>query len=93
MPSKLLITAADYAHHIDTSEFFGIKSTGTVDGSEVLGRLRRERDDRFVARNLSYINKIPAHHKIEGRASFIGPGHLLVDQEVEVKAKKTRTAK
>ena len=88
MPSKLLITAADYAHHIDTSEFFGITSTGTVNGGEVLGRLRRERDHRFVARNLEYVNKIPAHHKIEGRARFIGPGHLLVDQKAEVKAKK-----
>lgn len=88
MPSKLLITAAEYAHHIETSSFFGINTTGTVDGQKVLERLRRERDHRFVARNLSYVEKIPAHHKIEGRATFIGPGHLLVGQDTEVRAKK-----
>ncbi|NVK44020.1 MAG: dihydrolipoyl dehydrogenase [Oceanospirillaceae bacterium] len=88
MPSKLLITAAEYAHHIDTSEFFGVKSQGVVDGSKVLERLRRERDHRFVARNLQYVENIPAHHKIEGRARFIAPGHLIVGEDTEVKAKK-----
>ncbi|EAZ99737.1 FAD-dependent oxidoreductase [Marinobacter sp. ELB17] len=88
MPSKLLITAADYAHHIDASEFFGVKTGGTVDGPKVLERLRRERTDRFVARNLSYVARIPAHHKIEGRARVIGPGHLIVGEDIEVKAKK-----
>jgi dihydrolipoamide dehydrogenase len=88
MPSKLLITAADYAHHIDASEFFGVKTGGTVDGPKVMERLRRERTDRFVARNLSYVARIPAHHKIEGRARFIGPGHLIVGEDIEVKAKK-----
>lgn len=88
MPSKLLITASDYAHHIETSEFFGVKTTGTVDGKAVLERVRRERDHRFVARNLTYVDKIPAHHKLEGRAQFIGPGRLLVGDDVEVRAKK-----
>ncbi|MBV1787150.1 dihydrolipoyl dehydrogenase [Marinobacterium sp. D7] len=88
MPSKLLITAADHAHDIETSEFFGIESTGTVNGRKVLERMRRERDHRFVARNLQYVEKIPAHHKIEGRARFIAPGHLIVGDGVEVKAKK-----
>lgn len=88
MPSKLLITAADHAHDIDTSEFFGVKSQGAVDGRKVLERLRRERDHRFVARNLQYVDNIPAHRKIEGRARFIAPGHLLVGEEIEVKAKK-----
>lgn len=88
MPSKLLITAAEYAHHIDNSEFFGVKSAGVVDGRKVMERLRRERDHRFVARNLEYVEKIPAHRKIEGRARFIAPGHLLVDDKIEVKADK-----
>ncbi|GGO81764.1 dihydrolipoyl dehydrogenase [Marinobacterium nitratireducens] len=88
MPSKLLITAAEHAHHIETSEFFGVNSQGSVDGGKVLERLRRERDHRFVARNLEYVEKIPEHQKIEGRARFIAPGHLRVGEDVEVKAKK-----
>ncbi|WP_181870068.1 dihydrolipoyl dehydrogenase [Halomonas sp. DQ26W] len=88
MPSKLLITAADYAHHLYTSEFFGVPASGRVDGRKVLERLRRERDQRFVANNLRYVNKIPAHHKLEGRARFIAPGQLRVGESVEVNAKK-----
>lgn len=88
MPSKLLITAADSAHHLTASGFFGVESSGRVDGRRVLERLRRERDQRFVARNLTYVDKIPARHKLEGRARFIAPGRLKVGDEVEVKAKK-----
>ncbi|MFY0989766.1 dihydrolipoyl dehydrogenase [Halomonas sp. C05BenzN] len=88
MPSKLMITAADYAHHLNTSEFFGVTATGRVDGRKVFERLRRERDNRFVANNLRYVDKIPAHHKLEGRARFIGPGRLRVGESVEVNAKK-----
>ncbi|MCE8017722.1 dihydrolipoyl dehydrogenase [Halomonas sp. MCCC 1A17488] len=88
MPSKLLITAADYAYHLNTSDFFGVPASGRVDGPKVLERLRRERDHRFVARNLSYVDKIPAHHKLEGRARFVGPGRLRVDESIEVNAKK-----
>ncbi|MBB3184994.1 pyruvate/2-oxoglutarate dehydrogenase complex dihydrolipoamide dehydrogenase (E3) component [Halomonas fontilapidosi] len=88
MPSKLMITAADYAHHLTTSEFFGVTATGRVDGRKVFERLRRERDNRFVANNLRYVDKIPAHHKLEGRARFIGPGRLRVDESVEVNAKR-----
>ncbi|WP_416138003.1 dihydrolipoyl dehydrogenase [Halomonas sp. HK25] len=88
MPSKLMITAADYAHHLNNSEFFGVTASGRVDGRKVFERLRRERDNRFVARNLDYVAKIPAHHKLEGRARFIGPGRLRVGESVEVNAKK-----
>ncbi|WP_185827530.1 dihydrolipoyl dehydrogenase [Halomonas nitroreducens] len=88
MPSKLLITAADHAHHLQTSDFFGVPASGRVEGRKVLERLRRERDDRFVARNLGYVDKIPAHHKLEGRARFIGPGRLMVGEGIEVNAKK-----
>lgn len=88
MPSKLLITAADYAHHLHTSDCFGVPASGQVDGRRVLERLRRERDHRFVARNLGYVDKIPAHHKLEGRARFIGLGRLMVGESVEVRAEK-----
>ncbi|MFC4973899.1 dihydrolipoyl dehydrogenase [Halomonas beimenensis] len=88
MPSKLLITAADYAHHLQTSDFFGVPASGHVEGRQVLERLRRERDHRFVARNLGYVDKIPARHKLEGRARFVGPGRLMVGESVEVRAEK-----
>ncbi|MDZ7853213.1 MAG: FAD-dependent oxidoreductase [Halomonas sp.] len=87
MPSKLLITA-DHAHHLATSEFFGVSASGSVDGRKVLERLRRERDHRFVANNLRYVDKIPAHHKLEGRARFIAPGRLRVGESVEVRAQR-----
>lgn len=61
---------------------------GSMDGQKVMERLRRERDHRFVARNLSYVEKIPAHHKIEGRATFIGPDHLMVGEDIDVRARK-----
>ncbi|MDR5866181.1 dihydrolipoyl dehydrogenase [Halomonas koreensis] len=88
MPSKLLITAADHAHDLHTSDFFGVPASGQVEGRRVLERLRRERDHRFVARNLDYVDKIPAHHKLEGRARFVGPGRLRVGESVEVTAEK-----
>ena len=88
MPSKLLITAAEHAHAATTSDFFGIKTEVQVDGPAVLKRLRRERDERFVGRNLSYVAKIPAEHKVEGRAKFIAPGKLLVDEHTEIHAEK-----
>ncbi|CAM3315286.1 dihydrolipoyl dehydrogenase [Halomonas lysinitropha] len=88
MPSKLLITAADHAHHLANSEFFGVSASGRVDGRKVLERLRRERDHRFVANNLRYVDKIPAHHKLEGRARFIAPGRLRVGESVEVRAQR-----
>ncbi|MCW4151215.1 dihydrolipoyl dehydrogenase [Halomonas sp. 18H] len=88
MPSKLLITAADHAHDLSHSDFFGVPASGRVDGRRVLERLRRERDERFVANNLRYVEKIPAHHKLEGRARFVAPKRLMVDDAVEVRAEK-----
>jgi hypothetical protein len=83
MPSKLLITAADYAHHIDASGVFGVKTGGTVDGSKVLERLRQEQTDRLVVHNFSYVARIPAHHTIEGQARFIQPGHTSTIRRIK----------
>ncbi|MCA9644982.1 MAG: FAD-dependent oxidoreductase, partial [Myxococcales bacterium] len=49
MPSKLLIAAAEAAHHAGRAEAFGV-SVGRVevDGRRVMERVRRERD-RFVS--------------------------------------------
>ena len=48
MPSKLLIAAADAAHHVADADGFGIRVGGyQVDDRAVLERVRAERD-RFV---------------------------------------------
>jgi glycine cleavage system aminomethyltransferase T len=83
MPSKLLITAADYAHHIDASGFFGVRTRGTIEGPKTLERLHQEQTDRFVAHNLSYAARIPAHHTIEGQARSIQPGHTSTIRRIE----------
>ena len=88
MPSKLLITAAEQAHQAATGDFFGVPTRVEVDGRAVLERLRRDRDERFVGRNLSYVAKIPSEHKIEGRARFVAPGRLQVDDHTEIEAKR-----
>ena len=48
MPSKLLIAAAEAAHSVEAVAGFGVHtSKPTINGEEVMGRVRRERD-RFV---------------------------------------------
>src|SRR5690606_35082310 len=48
MPSKLLIAAAEAAHHSRHSEIFGVINPETrIDGKAVMARVQRERD-RFV---------------------------------------------
>src|SRR6478672_10969000 len=48
MPSKLLIAAAEAAHAIGRAPGFGVHAGPVrIDGHEVMGRVRRERD-RFV---------------------------------------------
>jgi len=48
MPSKLLIAAAEAAHHMRHTDKFGVKShTPEIDGKAVMARVKSERD-RFV---------------------------------------------
>ena len=84
MPSKLLIAAADAAHHARHAEQFGIvvHEVG-IDGKAVLERVRRERD-RFVGGVLKSVERIPASDRLEGMARFedahtlrVGDGHWV----------------
>ena len=77
MPSKLLIAAGDAAHHAAHAEPFGVRATVHVDGKAVMDRVRRERD-RFVGFVLESVERIPADHKLEGRAKFVAPDALEV---------------
>ncbi len=79
MPSKLLIAAGDAAHHARHAGPFGVHAASvSVDGREVMARLRRERD-RFVGFVVESVEQIDEAHKLAGRARFVSPGVLEVD--------------
>lgn len=89
MPSKLLIAAAESVHQIEKAPGFGIHPQGEIkiDGREVMGRVKRERD-RFVGFVLESVDEIPAQDKISGKASFIDNSTLLVDDHTKITAKR-----
>src|SRR5690606_9561702 len=78
MPSKLLIAAADAAHHARTAGPFGVHADVRVDGAEVMGRIRRERD-RFVGFVLEGLDEIPEGSQVHGRARFVEEHVVDVD--------------
>jgi len=80
MPSKLLIAAAEAAHAIARAPGFGVHVDApvSVDGREVMARVRRERD-RFVGFVLGVIEKIPGSDRITGQARFIDRNTLEVE--------------
>ncbi len=79
MPSKLLIAAAEAAHHAAHMEPFGVSAGPVkVDGRAVMTRVKTERD-RFVGFVLAGVEKIPAADKLRGHARFVGPNELDVD--------------
>src|SRR5262249_34168633 len=87
MPSKLLIAAADAAHHVASAGQFGIRVPDgvRVDGPAVLERVRRERD-HFVAYVLESVEAIPAEQRLRGQARFTGPRSLLIDDHTRADA-------
>ncbi len=85
MPSKLLIAAADAAHHARQVSEFGIHSEGVrVDDREVLERVQSERD-RFVGFVMEVIEEARAAGElIVGRGKLLAPGRLSIDDGREV---------
>lgn len=85
MPSKLLIAAADAAHHAREASCFGIHPEEVrIDGPAVLRRVQRERD-RFVG----FVDDVTEQARqegelLEGRAKIVGPGRLTVDERTTV---------
>lgn len=77
MPSKLLIAAADAAHHAREAGPFGVRADVRVDGRAVMDRVKRERD-RFVGFVVDGVERLPADDKLRGRAAFEAPGVLDV---------------
>lgn len=87
MPSKLLIAAADAAHHARNAGGFGIRvSDVQVDGAQVMARVRSERD-RFVDFVLRDIEQMPSADRIAGQASFTGDHSLQIGDHTRIEAK------
>lgn len=89
MPSKLLIAAAEAAHHVREADQFGVHPDGAlrIDGREVMQRVRSERD-RFVSFVLEDVQAFPANHRILGRARFTSEHVVMVDDHTEITAKR-----
>jgi dihydrolipoamide dehydrogenase len=86
MPSKLLIAAAEAAHHARHAGRFGINVAKVeVDGKAVMARLRAERD-RFVGFVVEDVDSWPDAHKIRGSARFIAPNRLILNDDTEIEA-------
>ncbi|MDR5817489.1 dihydrolipoyl dehydrogenase [Caballeronia sp. LZ033] len=88
MPSKLLIAAADAAHHARHGDAFGVHVDGAVriDGHAVMARVKRERD-RFVGFVVEGVDALPAEDKLTGYARFIDDRWLMVGEHTKVHAK------
>lgn len=80
MPSKLLIAAAEAAHHARHASDFGVHSEGVrIDGREVMKRVQSERD-RFVGFVLNVVEEArQAEELIVSRAKIASPGQLALD--------------
>ena len=87
MPSKLLIAAADAAHHVREAGQFGVRAELTgIDGPAVLGRVQRERD-RFVGFVKEAVHDIDDTKRLRGRATFLDHTTIQVDDHTIVHAK------
>ncbi len=88
MPSKLLIAAAEARHHALHTDPFGIhldKNSITVNGEEVMKRVKSERD-RFVGFVVSDVEEWPADKRIMGNARFIDEHTVQIDDHTQIKA-------
>jgi dihydrolipoamide dehydrogenase len=87
MPSKLLIAAGHAANAVHHAERFGVSVAGRqVDGSRVMARVRAERD-RFVGLVVASVDRIPSDRKLVGRARFVGPAELELDDGTRISAR------
>ncbi|GAW35435.1 dihydrolipoyl dehydrogenase [Roseovarius sp. A-2] len=79
MPSKLLIAASEAAETVREAAGFGVHAAAPrVDGTEVMARVRRERD-RFVGFVLEAVEAIDPAHRLKGCARFEDPHILRLD--------------
>ncbi len=85
MPSKLLIAAADAAHHARHARQFGVHTESVrVDGKAALARVQKERD-RFVGFVLDLIDEVRQENElIEGRGKLVAPNRIAIEGKGEV---------
>jgi len=88
MPSKLLIAAAEAAHAVERARGFGVHvdAPARIDGREVMGRLKRERD-RFVGFVLQGVEAIPEADRMRGFARFANARTLEIDDGTVIEAR------
>jgi len=89
MPSKLLIAAAEAHHHALHTDPFGVhldKDSVTVNGEEVMHRVKSERD-RFVGFVVSDVEEWPADKRIMGTAKFVDEHTVQIDDHTQITAK------
>lgn len=89
MPSKLLIAAAEAAHHARHTAPFGVHIDGVVrvDGEQVMARVKSERD-RFVGFVLESIDGFDSADRLQGFARFLDDTTLLVGDHTRVTASR-----
>lgn len=87
MPSKLLIAAADAAHHARDAGAFGVHIDGNIriNGRDVMARVQRERD-HFVDGAIDSIEGIDADQRLRGHATFESHNTLIIDDHTRVHA-------
>ena len=89
MPSKLLIAAAEARHHALHTDPFGVhldKNSITVNGEEVMNRVKFERD-RFVGFVVSDVEEWPEDKRIMGSARFVDANTVQIDDHTQITAK------
>jgi dihydrolipoamide dehydrogenase len=80
MPSKLLIAAAEAAHHARHTDPFGVHvERVSVDGAAVMARVQRERD-RFVGFVLETVESIPQTNRLTAKVCFQNSNTLVTQQ-------------
>ena len=88
MPSKLLIAAADAAHHIAAAPGFGVRGGALqVDGAAVMQRVRSERN-RFVGFVTEAVEAWPQAHRRIGRVRFADAHTLEFDDGERIRARR-----
>ncbi len=86
MPSKLLIAAAEAAHHGANAGQFGVHyAPPEIDGAAVMRRVRAERD-RFVGFVVEDVENWPQAHRVKGKATFQSDHVLSIGDNLEVTA-------
>ncbi len=90
MPSKLLIAAAEARHHALHTDPFGIhldKNSVTVNGVQVMNRVKSERD-RFVGFVVEDVMAWDEHKRIMGQAKFLDEHTIQIDNHTQIKAER-----